>query len=203
MKDFERVQVESTAELRAWLADNYSRTESIWLVTYKKNVPEKYVSWDEVVEEALCFGWIDSLPRKLDADRTMVLLSPRRAGNPWSGLNKRRVEKLSAEGRMASAGLAAIEQARADGSWEVYDEIEALVVPPDLAAALAEDRQARPHFEGFSPTTKKGILWWIKSAKTDATRQKRIAGTAALAALNLPLNSPEGQAYLRQQQKKK
>ena len=135
MKAFERVQVESRAELRAWLEANHTRTESVWLVTYKKHVPEKYISWDEVVEEALCFGWIDSLPRKLDAERSMLLLSPRRAGSPWSRLNKQRVAKLQEAGLIMPSGLATIEQAKADGSWTLYDEIEELVIPDDLAQA--------------------------------------------------------------------
>ncbi len=96
MAESEKVQVASRAELRAWLAANYTRTESIWLVTFKKHVADKYVSWDEIAEEALCFGWIDSLPRKLDADRTMLRLSPRRPSSPWSRLNKQRVEALLA-----------------------------------------------------------------------------------------------------------
>ena len=135
MKELERVQVESRAELRTWLEANYTRTESIWLVTFKKHVPDKYVSWNEIVEEALCFGWIDSLPRKLDADRSMLLLSPRRPGSPWSRLNKQRVEKLLAANLIMPPGLAAIERAKQDGSWTVYDEIEDMVIPPDRAAA--------------------------------------------------------------------
>ena len=87
MKDFDRVQIESRAELRAWLEANQARTEAIWLVTFKKHVPDKYVSWQEVVEEALGYGWIDSRTRKVDDDRTMYLLSPRRAGSPWSRRN--------------------------------------------------------------------------------------------------------------------
>jgi uncharacterized protein YdeI (YjbR/CyaY-like superfamily) len=94
--EFEHVQVESRAELRAWLQVNHTRTESIWLVMFKKQVNDKHIPWSDVVEEALCFGWIDSLPRKLDADSTMLLLSPRRPGSPWSRLNKQRVEKLLA-----------------------------------------------------------------------------------------------------------
>lgn len=197
MKEFEQVHVASRAELRAWLAANHTRTESIWLVTYKKHVPEKYVSWDDMVEEAICFGWIDSLPRKLDADRTMHLLSPRRAGSPWSGLNKQRVEKLLAANRIMPPGLAAIDRAKQDGSWTVYDEIEALVVPDDLATALAAYDTAVHHFHAFPDAAKKGILWWIKSAKRPETREKRITETAWLAQHNLKANHPEAAAFKR------
>jgi uncharacterized protein YdeI (YjbR/CyaY-like superfamily) len=199
MKEFERVQIESRAELRAWLEANHRREESIWLVTFKKHVADKYVPWDDVVEEALCFGWIDSLPRKLDGERSMLLLSPRRPGSPWSGLNKRRVEKLLAEGLLMPPGLAAIEQAKADGSWTVYDEIEDLVIPDDLAAALAKNETAAANFKAFSDSSKKGILWWIKSAKRAATREKRIAETVYLAEHKVKANHPEAREFKRRQ----
>lgn len=197
MKDFEQVQVESRAELRQWLAAHYTRTESIWLVTYKKNVPAKYVTYDEIVEEALCFGWIDGLTRRLNAERSMLLLSPRRPGSPWSGLNKRRVEKLLAEGLIMPPGLAAIERAKQDGSWSVYDEVDALVIPDDLSAALVENQIAAANFYAFSDSSKRGILWWIKSAKTEATRSKRIADTVRLAEHNLRAPFPEGRLFDR------
>lgn len=128
--DREQVQVESRADWRAWLAENYERRDGIWLVTYKKHVPDQYVSYDEVVEEALCFGWIDSLSRKLDEDRSMLWLAPRKAGSGWSKLNKERVERMIAAGLMTPAGMRKIEAARQDGSWNALDAIEALEIPP-------------------------------------------------------------------------
>lgn len=202
MKEFEQVQVESRAELRSWLQENHTRSESIWLVSYKKHVADKYVSWNEIVEEAICFGWIDSLPRKLDADRSMLLLSPRRPGSPWSRLNKQRVAKLEAAGLLAEPGRAAIARAKEDGSWTVYDEIEALVIPDDLAEALDGDEIARQHFEAFSDSSKKGILWWIKSAKRDSTRQRRIADTVRLARHNIRANFPEAREFDRKHKAK-
>jgi uncharacterized protein YdeI (YjbR/CyaY-like superfamily) len=201
MKEFEQVQVESRLELRRWLQDNHTRSESIWLVTYKKHVPEKYVTYDDIVEEALCFGWIDAVTRKLDGDRSMLLLSPRRPGSGWSGLNKRRIEKLLAAGLIMPPGLAAIERAKEDGSWTLYDEIEALVIPADLAAALAQNELAAANFYAFSDSSKKGILWWIKSAKTAATRTKRIADTVRLAVYNLRAPFPEGREFDRKNKK--
>ena len=177
MKDFEQVEVSSREAWRAWLAINHTQTESIWLVTYKKHTGDRYVSYDEIVEEALCFGWIDSLPRRLDSDRTMLLLSPRKSKSGWSGLNKRRVAKLLAHGLMMPAGLAKVEQAKADGSWIFLDDVEALIIPDDLAAALADNAAAKETFEGFSPSVKKGILQWIKMAKRSQTRQQRIKRT--------------------------
>ncbi len=195
MEEFERIQIENRAELRAWLQANHTRTESIWLVTFKKHVADRYVPWDDVVEEALCFEWIESLPRKLDTDRYMLLLSPRRPGSPWSRLNKQRIEKLLAADLMMPSGLAAIEQAKQDGSWTVYDEIEDLVIPLDLAEELAENEPSAGHFHAFSNSSKKGILWWIKSAKRPATRRKRVAETVRLAHHNIKANHPEARKF--------
>jgi uncharacterized protein YdeI (YjbR/CyaY-like superfamily) len=185
-----RVQVESRAEWRQWLAENHTQPDGIWLVTFKKHMWEKYLPYDDIVEEALCFGWVDSLPRKLDDDRTMLYISPRRKGSPWSRLNKTRVEALIAADLMTDAGMALIEQAKADGTWTIYDEVEDLIIPPDLAAALDANPQAKQHFTAFSDSSKKGILWWIKSAKRPATRQKRIDKTVALAEQNIKANHP-------------
>lgn len=191
MKDFEQIEIESRDDLRAWLEANHTRSESIWLVRHIEHAQGKHVTWDEVVEEALCFGWIDSMPRKLDADRTMLLLSPRLPGSPWSHLYQQRVEKLLASGLIAPAGLAVIERAKRDGSWSVHDEAEELIIPPDLAAALAQERRAAQNFHAFSSPTVQGILWWIKNAKQPATRQKRIADTVRLAVYNTHIDFQE------------
>ena len=182
------MEVTSRRQWRDWLVQNHTQTESIWLVTYKKHTGSRYLPYDDVVEEALCFGWIDSLPRKLDSDRTMLLLSPRRPKSPWSKLNKERVAKMLAQGLMTSAGQEKINQAKADGAWTFLDDVEALIIPDDLATALAANAQAKIYFEGFSPSAKKGILQWIKSAKQASTREKRITKTVELAAQNIKAN---------------
>lgn len=184
MKDFEKIEVTSRQQWRDWLADHYSQSESIWLVTYKKQAGSRYLSYDAIVEEALCFGWVDSLPRRLDENRTMLLLSPRRPKSVWSKLNKTRVEKLIVSELMRPAGLKKIQQAKANGSWVFLDKVEALIIPDDLAAALADNATAAAHFEGFSPSARKGILQWIKMAKREQTRQQRIEKTVTLAAQN-------------------
>ena len=186
--DHERVEVTSRAAWRRWLTRHHRQSESIWLVTYKKHRPSLHVSYDEIVEEALCFGWIDSLPRKLDEDRTMLRLSPRKPKSMWSRLNKTRVQKLVSEERMTPAGLAKIEAAKQDGSWVVLDDVEDLVVPDDLAKALSKNKRAKRYFDAFPPSAVKGILWWIKSAKRDATRARRIQETVRLAAMNVRAN---------------
>lgn len=183
-----QVQIERRREWRAWLTANHQQTEGIWLVTFKKHCGNKYVSYDDVVEEALCFGWVDSLPRRLDDDRTMLWLAPRQSGSGWSKLNKDRVERMIAAGLMTPAGLAKIDAAKRDGSWTALDAIENLEIPPDLAAALAEFGVARQNFEAFPRSVKRGILEWIASAKKPTTRAKRIHETASLAQENIRAN---------------
>jgi uncharacterized protein YdeI (YjbR/CyaY-like superfamily) len=185
MKTFEQVAVASRQQWRDWLIANYQQRSSVWLVTYKKHMGAQYLSYDAIVEEALCFGWIDSLPRKLDEDRTMLLLSPRKPKSVWSKLNKTRVELLIEQGLMMPAGLEKIERAKADGAWTFLDDVEALVIPDDLAVALANNAEATKYFSAFSPSAKKGILQWIKMAKRPDTRQQRIEKTVTLAAQNI------------------
>jgi uncharacterized protein YdeI (YjbR/CyaY-like superfamily) len=191
LRDFPKVEVRSQAQWRAWLEKNFGQAESIWLVSYKKHRPEYHVPYDALVEEALCFGWVDSRTRALDGDRTMLLMSPRRAGSGWSKVNKERVARLIAEKRMRPPGLAKIEQAKRDGAWTALDGIEALEIPPDLAAALAANKKARDHFEAFNRSAKKVILMWVTSAKRPETRAQRIAETVRLAARNLRAAHPE------------
>ena len=187
-KDFPKVQVESREEWRTWLEANHEIAESIWLVTFKKGSGKPYVSYDAVAEEAICFGWIDSLPRKLDAERTMLLLSPRKPGSAWSKVNKERVKRMMSARKMHPSGLRKIEQSKADGFWAFLDDVEALVVPDDLSAALAEYDEARENFEAFPRSAKRGILEWIKQAKKAETRSKRVRKTAERASKNIRAN---------------
>jgi len=190
MPDYERTTVTSRQEWRAWLKANHRRDESIWLVTFKKVCGDRHVPYAECVEEALCFGWIDSRPAKLDDERSMLLLSPRKRGSPWSKLNKHRVARLIESGHMTPHGLAKISVAQAHGSWDVYNDAEDLAMPIDLARALTANPLAAANFQSFSPSSRKGILWWIKSAKRPQTREKRIAETIRLAANGVKANHP-------------
>lgn len=175
-------------EWRAWLEKNHTRTEGVWLVTYKKASGKPRVGYEEAVEEALCFGWIDSKANKLDDERSMLWMSPRKPRTGWARTNKERIERLIASGRMTAAGLAKIQAAKQDGSWNALDAAEALEIPPDLEKALAEHGAARQNFEAFPPSTKKGILTWIGTAKKPETRAKRVEETARLAAENIRAN---------------
>lgn len=184
----EQIQVESRAELRQWLAENQGRSEGVWLVTFKKSAGDKYVSWDDIVQEVICFGWIDSQARKLDADRSMQWIAPRKPGSGWSRRNKEHVAQLAAAGLLMPAGLAKIEAAKADGSWNALDAVENLELPPDLVEALAEYTDAAANFEAFPRSVKRSILEWISNAKRPQTRQTRIEETARLAQDNIRAN---------------
>jgi uncharacterized protein YdeI (YjbR/CyaY-like superfamily) len=184
----ERVQIENRGEWRAWLEKNHDRDSGIWLVTFKKHCGDKYVRYDDIVEEALCFGWVDSVVRKLDEDRKMLWLAPRKPGSGWSRLNKERVERLIAAGLMTPPGLEKIEAAKRDGSWHALDAIEALEIPSDLEAALASYPSARGNFDAFPRSVKRGILEWIANAKRPQTRAKRVEETARLAEDNVRAN---------------
>jgi uncharacterized protein YdeI (YjbR/CyaY-like superfamily) len=182
------IHPKTRAEWRKWLERHHTRAEGVWLISYKKATGKPRFEYDEAVEEALCFGWIDSKPNKLDDERSLLWFAPRKAGAGWSKPNKERVERLIAAGQMAPAGLAKIEAAKRDGSWTALDAVEALEIPPDLAKALAANRKAQEHFAAFPRSAKRGILEWIANARTPETRAKRIAETARLAADNLRAN---------------
>jgi uncharacterized protein YdeI (YjbR/CyaY-like superfamily) len=176
------------AEWRAWLEQNHTRPNGVWMISYKKAVGKPYVTYDEAVEEALCFGWIDSKGNKLDDERTMLWFTPRKPRTGWSKPNKERIARLLAAGLMAEAGQAKIDAAQQDGSWSALDAVEALEIPPDLAAALATYASAQTHFEAFPRSVKRSILVWVASAKTPTTRARRIEETARLAQENQRAN---------------
>lgn len=178
----ERVRVSSRSQLRAWLAANHESSPGIWLVTARKSTGLPSPSYDDVVEEALCHGWIDSTTRGVDDLRVELLLTPRKPTSTWSASNKRRIERLTASGAMTPAGLAAVVVARRNGSWVLLDAVERLEIPADLAAALGATSQAEANFSAFTPSVRKQILWWVISAKRPQTRQRRIAETVACAA---------------------
>ena len=178
----------SRAEWRAWLEQNHTRIEGVWLISYKKAAGTPRFEYDEAVEEALCFGWIDSKPNKLDDARSRLWFAPRKPGTGWSKYNKDRAERMIAAGRMTDAGLVKIDAAKQDGSWSALDAVEALEIPADLEAALAVHEAARGHLDAFPRSVKRGILEWIANAKKPETRAKRIQETAQLAADNLRAN---------------
>ena len=180
-ENFEQVQVKSVAELRNWLLQNHAQKESIWLVTFKKEVPEKYVSIQEVLDQLLCFGWIDGIRRKLDDKRTMQLISPRKAEH-WSQTYKVRFAKLEQQGLVHQSGLNVVIASKQSGLWNFMDDVDNLIVPDDLQNELNENQTANQFFNQLSPSNKRFVLRYLKLAKTDATRQKRIVQIVTLSA---------------------
>lgn len=162
------------AEWRGWLAANPDRSEGVWVVYRKKSSDLEGPGYDDLVEEALCFGWIDSVTRRVDEDRVIQWFSPRRPGGLWSALNKERIERLERNGLMTAAGRAAIDRAKADGSWSQTDDVDALLVPSDLEAAFDENPDARAAYERLSDSAKKQLLWAVYSAKRPETRARRL-----------------------------
>ncbi len=175
---FAHIEVASASELHAWLAAHHTQDEAVWLVTFKKVVPAKYIAMAEVLDALVAFGWIDGIRRAVDAERTKQLISPRRT-QPWAATYKVRAERLIAEGAMHPAGLATVLRAKQTGAWDAMNEVDALVVPDDLREALAASPPALAEFDAFPPSVRRNILRWIASAKTPPTRAKRIALTVA------------------------
>jgi uncharacterized protein YdeI (YjbR/CyaY-like superfamily) len=164
----------SRKEWRKWLEENHTTSPGIWLIYFKKGTNQPTVSYEEAVEEALSFGWIDSTANALDEDRYLQLFTPRKPKSTWSRLNKERVEKLIKNGSMTVAGLEKIETAKKNGSWTILDEVEDLIVPPDLEAAFDKNKEARSNYESFPKYVKKQTLWLVISAKRPENRKKRI-----------------------------
>jgi len=175
-------------EWHDWLAHHHQTSPGIWLVTYKKATGKPRIDYDQAVEEALCWGWIDSVSRRLDDERGMLWFSPRKKGSGWSRTNKGRLEGLLAQGRLTSVALEGIEAAKADGSWTKLDGVENGEIPPDLQEALEGYPDAPRLFDAFPRGEKRRILEWIVQAKTPETRAKRIAETARLAQDNVRAN---------------
>ena len=182
---FETLAPPTRAAWRAWLAEHHADSPGVWLIIHKKNSPGAGVTYEEAVEEALCFGWIDSKTITLDATRFKQVFTPRKPRGTWAKSNKERVKRLIEQGLMTPAGLAAIELALANGSWTAADASNDLAVPDDFAAALAANPAAARHWHSFSASVRKGILYWIASAKRPETRARRIARTVALAEQNV------------------
>lgn len=175
-------------EWRSWLEENYGTSEGVWFVYFKKQTGKPRVSYDEAVEEALCFGWIDSLPRKLDEERTKLLFTPRKPKSVWSKPNKERVEKMIETGAMTGAGFEKIEAAKADGSWDALTASDNLEIAADLRQAFDNNKTAEKNFQCFSQSVKKAILQWLNSAKREPTRRARIEKIVRMAAINKRVN---------------
>jgi uncharacterized protein YdeI (YjbR/CyaY-like superfamily) len=187
MDDKPEVQPAGRAEWREWLAENHQTSLGVWLVTWKKQAARPTVAYEEAVEEALCFGWIDGVFGRVDEERSKQWFAPRRPRSTWARTNKERVTRLEIAGLMTETGRRAIEIAQANGSWNSLDAIDALVVPDDLAAALTARPGARERFDASSASVRRSALAWVYQAKRPQTRAARVEQVAAIAERGEPI----------------
>jgi uncharacterized protein YdeI (YjbR/CyaY-like superfamily) len=192
--DAPHVTAEDRTTWRAWLEANHASAAGTWLVTWRAGSGHPILDYEASVEEALCFGWVDSRPGRVDDQRSKLYFAPRKPRSAWSASNRARIERLMAAGRMAPAGIAAVERARANGAWVHLDAVERLEVPADLTAALTARPAAAEHFAAFPRSTRRAILEWIAAARRSETRAARVEETAVLAARNERANQwrPKG-----------
>jgi uncharacterized protein YdeI (YjbR/CyaY-like superfamily) len=186
--EYKTTHPKSRKQWRQWLEKNHLSSPGIWFVYYKKESGKPRVRYDEAVEEALCFGWIDSQPRKLDNEKAMLKFTPRNPKSVWSKLNKSRVEKLIAQKLMMPAGIAKIEEAKKNGSWEKLTSsdyhTDNNLLPEDVEKALSKNKKALANFNAFPQSYRRQFLFWIDSAKQPDTRKARIKQTALMAVAN-------------------
>ncbi len=185
MKDVEDYCPSDKQDWRKWLELNHNKKKAVWLIFYKKKSPNYNLSWSEAVDEALCFGWIDSTKKTIDTEKYIQYFSRRKAKSNWSKINKDKVKVLIDQELMKEEGYKSIEIAKENGSWKFLDEVEALLVPEDLKKEFANYKGSMEYFESLSNSAKKILLYWVISAKRKETRQKRILEIAENASKNL------------------
>ncbi len=178
----------SQADWREWLEKNHQSKQSIWLVYFRVSTKVPSLSWSEAVDEALCFGWIDSTKKTIDKERYMQYFSRRKPSSTWSKINKDKIDKLIQNNLMTKAGFDSIETAKQNGTWALMDDVENLIIPEDLKIALNENESSMEFFQSQSKSIKKGMLHWVVTAKRIETRKKRIAEIAQSAAKGIRPN---------------
>lgn len=171
--DYPRVHPKTAAEWRRWLREHHATAPGVWFVSYKRVTGKPFVEYEDAVQEALCYGWIDGQLKPIDDQRSSLLFAPRKPGSGWARTNKERVRRLIGEGRMQPAGLSKIEAAKSDGSWTLLDSVEALEVPADLRKALGAAGAKK--FDALSASARKQHLYALVTAKRPETRAKRVA----------------------------
>ncbi|QHT71816.1 hypothetical protein GXP67_36710 [Rhodocytophaga rosea] len=170
-----------TAWLDAWLETNHASSQAVWLVYYNKRSAKKSITWSQAVDVALCFGWIDSKKIKIDQETSQQFFSKRKPNSTWSKINKGKVGQLIERGLMSEAGYKSIEIAKLNGSWTILDEVEDLVIPKDLDAKFKAKPNSKDFFLSLSKSVRKSILQWLKFAKREETREKRVTQIVELA----------------------
>ena len=184
------IHAKSRKAWRTWLTKNQAKEKSVWLIMYRKESSSTSISYADAIEEALCFGWIDSVKKKRDDESSVQYFSKRKPKGNWSKLNKQRVAKLIAQGLMTATGLEMIELAKSTGTWTAMDSVEDVIIPSDLQQKFNKNKKAFANFMAFAPSSKKIILQWILSAKKTETRERRVQETVQLAERNIKANHP-------------
>ncbi|MCX7638259.1 MAG: YdeI/OmpD-associated family protein [Cyclobacteriaceae bacterium] len=187
-RNVQAVKARTRNEWRRWLEKNHASAKAVWLVIFHKGSNRKSISYNEAVEEAICFGWIDSIAQKRDEQSKYQYFAPRKEKSNWSKANRERAEKMIAQGRMTPAGQKLIDLAKKTGTWHALVDVQKGVIPEDLQKKLNQNKKALKNFHAFPPSSKRIILEWISNAKKEETRQKRIEETVRLAAQNIRAN---------------
>jgi uncharacterized protein YdeI (YjbR/CyaY-like superfamily) len=185
MKDAKEYCPADKKDWRKWLKLNHKKKDGVWLVLYKIKSADYNLNWSESVDEALCFGWIDSTKITIDSTKYKQYFSKRKEKSNWSKINKEKVKTLIEQGLMQEAGYKSIQIAKENGSWANLDEVEELVIPEDLKTEFANYKGSMEYFDSLSKSIKKILLYWIVSAKRDETRQKRLLEIVENASKNL------------------
>ncbi|MGC4039889.1 MAG: YdeI/OmpD-associated family protein [Flavobacterium sp.] len=185
MEEKELLYFKNAKEWREWLHDNHHSSKGVHLVFYKVGSDKESMRWEDAVQVAICYGWIDSTVKKLDDERRRQMFTPRKDKSVWSKLNKTYIEKLIAENLMHESGLKKIETAKQNGSWESLDSVENLQIPKDLEAAFAQNKTALDNYNNFSKSYRKSYLYWLNQAKREETRANRITEIISLCEHNI------------------
>jgi uncharacterized protein YdeI (YjbR/CyaY-like superfamily) len=185
MSEKELLYFKNAEEWRAWLHENHNKADRAYLIFYKVGSPYESMRWEEAVQVALCYGWIDSTVKKLDDAKRQQLFTPRKNKSVWSKINKSYVEKLIADNLMHESGLAKIEIAKQNGSWNSLDHVEESIIPDDLQKAFDANKTAFENYNNFSFTYRKNYLYWLNHAKREETRKKRIEEIIKLCEANI------------------
>ncbi len=183
-KEIETFYPTNRKEWRLWLKNNHSSSTSVWVIFYKKGTQLPTITWSEAVDEALCFGWIDSIKKSIDNEKYRQFFSLRKPQSTWSKINKEKVDYLIKQELMTPAGINSIEIAKKNGSWTILDNVEKLIIPKDLEKEFGSKKNSKEYFLGLSKSKRKEILAWIVLAKQAETRKKRVKEIAELASKN-------------------
>jgi uncharacterized protein YdeI (YjbR/CyaY-like superfamily) len=185
LEEKELLYFKNAQEWREWLHDNHNSSKGVHLVFYRVSSEKESMRWEDAVQVAICYGWIDSTVRKIDEERRKQMFTPRKDKSVWSKLNKTYIEKLIANNLMHESGLKKIETARKNGSWESLDAVESLEMPKDLETAFSKNKTALENYHKFSPSYRKSYLYWLNQAKREETRTARITQIVSFCEQNI------------------